>query len=209
MQWIFPAILLAGLPFAPESPWYLVRKGRTEAACSVLVRLNGPNTNVDQLIHDIRETIDIEERNAASSTYADCFRGSNRRRTIIACMVFILQQTAGVVFVLGFSSYFFQLAGFNARNSFRLGVGVTAIGIVGNVVSLSSVNWFGRRPIFFWGMIGCTVVNLIVGFSSLAHTSAARWSMASFVRMPQRKHREKLTTRRSSTTLCTKSGLDR
>ena len=62
-------------------------------------------------------------------------------------MVFVLQQGAGeeqqeqlvsfgdqtmclgVVFVLGFSTYFFELAGFATSNAFNLGVGVTAIGV--------------------------------------------------------------------------------
>jgi len=42
------------------------------------------------------------------------------------------------------------------------------------------VNKFGRRGLFFWGMIACTVVNLIVGFSSLSNSQSARWSMAAF-----------------------------
>jgi hypothetical protein len=96
-------------------------------------------------------------------------------------MVFVLQQVAGVVFVLGYSSYFFQLAGFDTSNSFRLGVGVTAIGVIGNLVAFFSVNRFGRRPLFFWGMVGCAVVNLVVGICSLPDTQAARWSMAAFV----------------------------
>jgi SP family general alpha glucoside:H+ symporter-like MFS transporter len=212
IQWVFPIILLAGLPFAPESPWYLVRREEYESARIVLVQLGGVKTNASLHLDQIRQTIEVESRQAASTTYLDCFRGTNLRRTVIALMVFVLQQVAGVVFVLGFSSYFFQLAGFDTRNSFRLGVGVTAIGIVGNLVSLGTVNWFGRRPLFFYGMIGCAVVNLVVGFSSLSATSAARWSMAAFVSGGTRVlHCARavalhcgLTSRRLSTTLPTK-----
>ena len=174
-------MLLIGLPFAPESPWHLVRKGRFDDAKKVLIRLSGPSVDADLYLEQIKDTIELEERNAASTTYMDCFRGSNRQRTTIALMVFVLQQVAGVVFVLGFSSYFFQLAGFDTSNSFKLGVGVTGIGIVGNLASLYMVNKFGRRPLFFWGMIACAVVNLVVGFSSLAHTQAGNWTMAAFV----------------------------
>jgi hypothetical protein len=181
LQWIFPVILLVGLPFAPESPWYLVRHDRPEDAHAVIVRLGGPGVDADLHLRQILDTVELEDSQAASTTYVDCFRGTNRRRTIIALMVFILQQIAGVVFVLGFSNYFFQLAGFDTAKSFRLGVGVTAIGVVGNLISLFTVNSFGRRPLFFWGMIGCAVVNLIVGLSSLPNTSAGRWSMAIFV----------------------------
>ena len=160
----------------------------------MIVRLGGPHVDADLHLRQIRDTIDLEDSQAASTTYADCFRGTNRRRTVIALMVFILQQIAGVVFVLGFSNYFFQLAGFDTAKSFRLGVGVTAIGVVGNLISLFTVNSFGRRPLFFWGMIACAVVNLIVGFSSLADSSAGRWSMAIFVGDPLGLRDKVLTT---------------
>jgi SP family general alpha glucoside:H+ symporter-like MFS transporter len=162
IQWIFPTLLLIGLPFAPESPWWLVRRGRFSSAEHIVSRLGGPTVDAPLFVHQIQDTIALEDLHRASSTYLDCARGSDRRRTIIAMMVFVLQQVAGVVFVLGFSNYFFQLAGFNTANSFKLGVGVTAIGIVGN-------------------LIGCAAVNLAVGFSSLANTQAARWSEAAFV----------------------------
>jgi len=180
LQWIFPLILLVGLPFAPESPWWLVRRGRIEDAQAIITRLGGATVDANLIVQSIKETIELEERQAANTTYGDCFRGVNRRRTIIASMVFVLQQVAGVVFVLGYSSYFFQLAGFNTNNSFRLGVGVTAIGIVGNLCALFTVNRFGRRGLFNWGMVGCVVVNLIVGFSSIPKNQAGNWSMAAF-----------------------------
>jgi SP family general alpha glucoside:H+ symporter-like MFS transporter len=34
IQWLWPAIILAGILFAPESPWWYVRKGRLEGHVS-------------------------------------------------------------------------------------------------------------------------------------------------------------------------------
>ena len=200
IQWIFPVILLIGLPFAPESPWYLIRRGRIEAAARVINHLGRGSVDVDLFVQQIQETIAIEEQNKASTTYLDCFRGANRRRTIIALMVFVLQQSTGVVFVLGFSTYFFQLAGFNDSNSFRLGVGVTAIGIVGNLCALFTVNRFGRRGLFFWGMVACTVINFCVAFSSLPNNNAGNWAAAAFVGISRLVCGLSLTVRPSFTT---------
>jgi len=139
-QWIFPAILLAGLPFAPESPWWLVRKGRLDDAHAVLTRLGSRDTNIDLQLQQIKQTIELEESYEANSTYLDCFKGTNLRRTAIAMMVFVLQQAAGVVFVLNFSTYFFELAGFPDSRSFRLGMGVSALGVAGNLLTLYTVH---------------------------------------------------------------------
>ncbi|KAG1726395.1 maltose permease [Suillus lakei] len=180
LQWIFPIILLVGLPFAPESPWWLVRKGEIDDARKVITRLGGPTIDADVQLQQIQYTIELEDSYAASARYIDCFRGVNLRRTIVATMVFVLQQGAGVVFVLGFSTYFFELAGFANTNAFNLGIGVTAIGIVGNLLTFYTVNRFGRRFIFFWGMLACTTVLLLIGFISISHTQNARWTVAAF-----------------------------
>ncbi|KAH7924695.1 maltose permease [Leucogyrophana mollusca] len=180
LQWIFPAILLAGLPFAPESPWWLVRKGRTDDARKTIQRLAGPTIDANLQLRQIQETIVLEEQYATTSRFIDCFRGSNLRRTTIAMMVFVLQQGAGVVFVLGFSTYFFELAGFADNNAFNLGVGVTAIGVVGNLLTFYTVNKFGRRFIFNWSMAACTVVLLLIGFLSISSAQGPRWAVAAF-----------------------------
>ncbi|CCM01414.1 uncharacterized protein FIBRA_03465 [Fibroporia radiculosa] len=179
LQWIFPVLLLIGLPFAPESPWWLVRKGRVEEARKVLVRLSGEHNNVELQLQQIQETIRLEDTFAANTTYADCFRGINLKRTGIACMVFVLQQAAGVVFVLGFSTYFFELAGFADSKAFDLGVGVTAIGVVGNLFTFYTVNKFGRRFIFNWTLCACCVVLLVIGFLAIpSNNQGARWAIA-------------------------------
>ena len=113
IQWIFPVILLIGLPCAPESPWWLVRKGRYEDAERVLTHLGGPTIDAKLQRQQIRETIELENMYAATSTYMDCFRGrsclfqkskirltwdvlgENLKRTIVAMMVFVLHQCAG------------------------------------------------------------------------------------------------------------------
>ena len=179
LQWIFPAMLLAGMFWAPESPWYLVRKNKLDRALNTLAKLGDP-AHAPLRLQQIQETIEYEDRMAASTTYMDCFRGANLKRSTIAMMCFICQQLVGVIFILGYSNYFFQLAGFDVGKSFQLGVGVAAIGIVGNLASLASINIVGRRLGFITGMCILTVANLIVGFCSLSNSDAANWAQAAF-----------------------------
>jgi MFS family permease len=48
IQMFFVAFLAAGFWFVPESPWYLVRKGRDEQALQALQKLWGKNTDVSE-----------------------------------------------------------------------------------------------------------------------------------------------------------------
>lgn len=54
LQWMWPVPLLIGVLMAPESPWWLVRKGRTEDAKKSLLRLTSLNRETD---FDADETI--------------------------------------------------------------------------------------------------------------------------------------------------------
>jgi SP family general alpha glucoside:H+ symporter-like MFS transporter len=54
LQWMWPVPLLIGVLLAPESPWWLVRKGRIADAKKSLLRLTSLNRETD---FDADETI--------------------------------------------------------------------------------------------------------------------------------------------------------
>lgn len=115
---------------------------------------------------------------AKESKWSDAFRGSNGLRTAISCGVFVCQHLVGIIFVLGFSTYFFQLAGLVTERSFDLGVGVTACGVVGTIISWTIVNRLGRRMIFNSGMAILSIINLLIGILDVVPTSGASWTQA-------------------------------
>ncbi|KAJ4165098.1 hypothetical protein LMH87_006745 [Akanthomyces muscarius] len=179
IQLFFPAFFLVFLPFAPESPWYLARRGKREEAKKSLRRMFGSGIDADAKLLTIEATIAEEEAAKSSSgTLVDCFKGTNMIRSIISMYIFCCQHFVGIIFVLGFSSYFFQLAGLPAASSFNMGVGVTACGLAGNIVSWFTVNSLGRRKIFLGGMGILTVTLLLIGFLDLVHTGGAKWAQA-------------------------------
>lgn len=103
LQWMWPVFLVPVLCFAPESPWHLVRVGRHEQARESLVRLQrkatvsvrlNPETTLAEIIH----TNETEVQLSAGTSYLDCFRGTELRRTEIACVVFAGQVLSGSSF---------------------------------------------------------------------------------------------------------------
>ena len=156
-----------------------MRKGRIEEARSSLQKLHGPSADVGPKLAMIIKTVNEDAELSSAARWVQCFQGTNLIRTMISIGVFACQHLSGIVFVLGFSTYFFQLAGIPTEKSFDLGVGVTACGVVGVIISWSAINTFGRRRLFFWGMVGMTIVLLLMGILDVVHTSAARWVQAS------------------------------
>jgi len=171
--------LLVGLPFAPESPWHFVYQNRIEDARRSLQRLHGKDVDVGPRLAMIIRTIEEDSELFESGRWSQCFRGTNLIRTVISVGVFACQHLSGIVFALGFSTYFFELAGIPLSHAFDLGVGVTACGVVGVIISWSVINTVGRRKLFVGGMIGMTIVMVLMGILDVVHTSAARWVQAS------------------------------
>ncbi|CAM1502765.1 Fc.00g075410.m01.CDS01 [Cosmosporella sp. VM-42] len=179
IQLFFVVFLAVGLPFAPETPWHLARKGKREEAKKSLQKLYGPKVNVDSKLNALEETIAEEESTASDQgSLIQCFKGTNRIRTMISMGGFVCQHLVGIIFVLGYSTYFFQLAGLAESRSFDLGVGVTACGVVGNFCSWFVVNSFGRRKIFLSGMISMTILLLLIGIMDVVPSNGAQWVQA-------------------------------
>lgn len=78
---------------------------RWDDAVSALKKFNGPSVDVDSLLGRIKNAVDMEKaakQRQEGSTWIECFRQPNLRRTTIICMVFLSQQFIGVNFIAGY-----------------------------------------------------------------------------------------------------------
>ncbi|KAM0229053.1 hypothetical protein ACHAP5_011781 [Fusarium lateritium] len=182
LQWIWPVFLIPLIWMSPESPWYLVRMGRLEEAEESLRRLQSPKaTNVDprKTLSTIIYTNNLEQRLNVGTSYWDCFKGTELRRTEIACVVFAGQILCGICFAYN-SSYFFSQVGLGTSTTYSLALGGTGLAFFGCLV-----NWFllmpnfGRRTIYIWGMGGMCCVLMVIGIlNAWTHIHAVAMSQA-------------------------------
>ncbi|EPE09124.1 msf superfamily transporter [Ophiostoma piceae UAMH 11346] len=175
LQWVWPVLIFPALWFAPESPWHLVRTGRTSDARASLRRLQ-TGGSVDSTLRMIVRTNEQEMRSAGTAVatrYWDCFRGIERRRTEIACVAFAAQVLSGSPFAYN-STYFYQQIGLATQATYLLNTGGTVLSLAGTVVNwLFLMPRYGRRPIFLCGLcVMCTLL-MSVGILSLVSQSAA------------------------------------
>jgi SP family general alpha glucoside:H+ symporter-like MFS transporter len=168
LQWMWPVPLLIGISLAPESPWWLVRKGRLVDAKKSLLRLTSLNRDTefdaDETIAMMVHTTALEERITKGSSYLDCFRGTDLRRTEIVCMCWAIQNLSGNSFS-GYSTYFLEQAGLNPSNaySFALGqYGINMVGVFGAWFLMS--RGIGRRSLYIYGLCGLFTMLFIMGF---------------------------------------------
>ncbi|KAK3679030.1 hypothetical protein LTR78_001483 [Recurvomyces mirabilis] len=161
-QWFWCLIILLGFPFAPESPWWLCRQGRLEDAEKSLRRLASERVDVKPTLAMIIETDRLELEMEAGSTYWDCFKAINRRRTEIAVGVYSIQVISGI-YLVGYATYFFTLAGLDTSKAFDMSIGFLSLGFVGTIFSWVLLVRFGRRVIYNTGLAMLVILLLIIG----------------------------------------------
>lgn len=125
-------------------------------------------------------TNEVERAIDAGTTYFDCFKGTNLRRTEIVCMVWMIQTICGSGFI-GYSTVFYEQAGLTVSNAFSLSLGQYALGAVGTMSSWYTMNKFGRRPLYLWGLVAMTLVLFGVAGSGFKDSNGASWAAGSLV----------------------------
>lgn len=188
LQWMWPLPLFIGILLAPESPWWLVRKGRIEEAKRSLLRLTSldreTDFNADETIAMMVHTTALEEKITRGASYWDCFRGTDLRRTEIVCMVWAIQNLSGNSFS-NYSTYFLEQAGLDASKSYAFAMGQYAINMAGVFGA-----WFlmsagiGRRTLYLCGLCGLFTMLFIMGFLGLvpaAHRDQASLATGSMM----------------------------
>jgi MFS transporter, SP family, sugar:H+ symporter len=98
---IVPTIISIGLFFIPETPRYLVEKGKVDEARKSLIWLRPHGFNVDAELLEI-QTAAAEERETKKATgWLDLFRDPiDRRRTLLSVGAVTTQAASGAFFMI-------------------------------------------------------------------------------------------------------------
>lgn len=188
VQWAWIVIVGLGAFFAPESPWWLVRQGKLVDAKRSLLRLSNksndfnPDNTIAMMTHTNEVEIQLNGRGMRNDlSYLECFKGTNARRTEIACMVFIAQNLSGLP-VIAFAAYVYRQVGFNYTQAFDLTLGMHGLAICASIGSLALIRYFGRRQLYLIGL-GLAAIVLLAGgvLGSFPENDKILWAIATTI----------------------------
>ncbi|ODQ68887.1 hypothetical protein LIPSTDRAFT_101206 [Lipomyces starkeyi NRRL Y-11557] len=160
-QLLVPLVYVSTYAFIPESPRYLVYKGRVEEAEKVMRSLYNHTETISEEVQLLRLQVEEQQEQHKATSIMDCFKGANLRRTICAMGVQILQQAQGVSFIQNFIVVFMQQLGFS--DSLRSNVLVTGCGFAVHIVTFLTFDKMGRRLSLMIGAFGMAAMMLGVG----------------------------------------------
>lgn len=187
-EWSWPALLVMFAFLIPESPYYLVRKGKLDAASKALGRLHRGWTwiqvqgHIQTILHATQHEAEIDA--GKSSSFRDCFRGTNWRRTRIVLYANGLSQMVGATFINN-APYFMVLAGLSStQTAMMVEIGI-AMSIFSSVLTLWAMARVGRRPLVLAGIALAAVLFFIMGIAaSIPNPSPATlWCVAVTLQM--------------------------
>ena len=181
IQWIFPVPILICCIFAPESPWWLVRKDRPEDAIKSVKRLiktSAGDETAHKTVQMMLHTVALERRGRdGNGRFFDMFKKENLRRTEVTCLTWAVQSLCGAG-LLNYGVYFFEQAGLSTADSFDMQIGLDCMGLLGTLVAWFTMKWFGRRGLFVGSLWVMVVTFSIIGFLGIppASNKGASWA---------------------------------
>jgi sugar porter (SP) family MFS transporter len=180
-RWMFglgvvPSLLfLAGALFLPESPRWLILKGRVEKATAVLSKIGS-----DQYVRDSIEKVN-KMPVSNNGSYRDVFTKSVRPLVFIGICLAVFQQLCGINVVFNYTSTIFKSVGANLNEQLLETVVIGVVNVLFTLIAMWQVDRLGRRPLMLTGAIGLAIIYLSLAY--LLQTQASVAIISIFVLM--------------------------
>ena len=165
MSLAIPALAFFYLSFSvPESPSWLVKKGRIEQAARQLRRSAEP-AEVEGMLSELATT-DTNEKPAPLFSFG-------KRVVLCGIALCVFQQLVGINTVLYYGPWIFQTMGYHTDAAFLGTLVACMVNFMSTMIVVLVVDKVGRKPLLIFGGLTMGVSMLLLG--SLFHSQNTGW----------------------------------
>jgi len=161
-----PAVILwFGMLTMPESPRWLISKGRIGDALRVLKQVREEKRAQVEL-NEIKDTL-AEEAELDRATFKDLNIPWVRRIVFLGIGIAIVQQITGVNSIMYYGTEILKDAGFSTEAALIGNIANGLISVIATVVGIWLLGKLGRRSMLIAGQVGTTTALFLIGLFSL------------------------------------------
>ncbi|MES2731858.1 MAG: sugar porter family MFS transporter [Bacteroidota bacterium] len=158
----FPAVLFLLLLFlVPETPRWLVKKGRSEEARLVLQKTGGEAFSRSELT-----AIVSSFQHEKQSTLSELFSPQHRGIVGIGVLIAVFQQITGINAILYYAPEIFKETGLNTSGSLLQTLSIGVVNVLSTFIAIGLVDRIGRKRLLLIGslLMGLSLVSVALCF---------------------------------------------
>ncbi len=154
-------VLFIGMYFMPETPRWLVSRGREDEARDVLMRSRSAQ-EAENEIREIKE-VEREEEGGLQELLAPWVRPA----LIVAIGLAVFQQIIGINTIIYYAPTTLKNVGYGDAAAIYANLIIGAINVVMTLIAIRFIDRVGRKPLLLGGLVGMVVSLTVLGLSTL------------------------------------------